>query len=367
MGDESDGDDFERQWKEQSRRNPVDDNAWKRVPIFMESISEKDVLENADAACLSNILHEETSPEERANRLKNSGNNNLKMSFQTKNRNLISSAIDLYTQAIEVQSSDDALNSVIYSNRSQAEIYRENFMKAISDAEKAVALDPENLKAYYRSAYALFKLHKYKESLCILEALDHKTRDSEATQKLVLGLKGKVQEALVRLEENAQKKIHAYVRMRGAHEQACSLLRKLNIQQGPTECCLEEFSEAANAFPSEIKHSNGTSKFEFPVLFVYDSHNQTDFVKSVDWETTILQNLEMVFEELPPWDVERNYSRTSLLRAFFLPSRDGKYHEVSIHSTVKEMMGMTHYVFPGMCAVIHILPPHCELLSVWSA
>lgn len=59
-------------------------------------------------------------------------------------------AIDFYTKAIEKYDSDPAF----YSNRAQANIKLEAYGYAIADASKALELDPNNVKAYWRRAIA---------------------------------------------------------------------------------------------------------------------------------------------------------------------------------------------------------------------
>ena len=52
-----------------------------------------------------------------------------------------------------------------YTNRSFAYIKTESFGYAIEDANKAIELDKDFIKAYYRRATANMALSKFKESL----------------------------------------------------------------------------------------------------------------------------------------------------------------------------------------------------------
>ncbi|PPR98681.1 hypothetical protein GOBAR_AA21987 [Gossypium barbadense] len=55
-------------------------------------------------------------------------------------------AIDLYTQAIELNSQ----NVVYWTNRSLAHTKLEEYGSAIQDATKAIEVDPKYSKGYYR-------------------------------------------------------------------------------------------------------------------------------------------------------------------------------------------------------------------------
>ncbi|CAK8541427.1 unnamed protein product [Lathyrus sativus] len=57
-----------------------------------------------------------------------------------------SHAIDLYTQAIELNSQ----SAVYYANRAFAHLRLEEYGSAILDATKAIEVDPKYSKGYYR-------------------------------------------------------------------------------------------------------------------------------------------------------------------------------------------------------------------------
>ncbi|OAA64602.1 serine/threonine-protein phosphatase ppt1 [Niveomyces insectorum RCEF 264] len=70
-------------------------------------------------------------------------------------------AIDLYTQAIEL---DDA-EPTYFSNRAQAYLKTEAYGYAIADATKAIELNPKFIKAYYRRALAAAAILHPKDAL----------------------------------------------------------------------------------------------------------------------------------------------------------------------------------------------------------
>ncbi|KAI3734292.1 hypothetical protein L6452_13757 [Arctium lappa] len=72
-----------------------------------------------------------------------------------------SQAIDLYTQAIELNSE----NAVYLANRALAHTKLEEYGSAIQDASKAVEIDPKYSKGYYRRGAAYLAMGKFKEAL----------------------------------------------------------------------------------------------------------------------------------------------------------------------------------------------------------
>ncbi|KAK4748631.1 hypothetical protein SAY87_015217 [Trapa incisa] len=74
-------------------------------------------------------------------------------------------SIDLYSQAIE----SDHGNADLFAERSQARIKIGSFHDAISDANKAIELNPSMAKAYYRKGFACTKIKDYKTAKVVLE------------------------------------------------------------------------------------------------------------------------------------------------------------------------------------------------------
>lgn len=75
-------------------------------------------------------------------------------------------AVDLYSQAIVINPTDADL----FSDRSQANIKLKNFTEAVSDANKAIELDPTNPKPYLRKGTACFNLEEYQTAKAAFEA-----------------------------------------------------------------------------------------------------------------------------------------------------------------------------------------------------
>uniref|UniRef100_A0A3P8W7R4 Small glutamine-rich tetratricopeptide repeat-containing protein beta n=1 Tax=Cynoglossus semilaevis TaxID=244447 RepID=A0A3P8W7R4_CYNSE len=96
------------------------------------------------------------SPEdiERAEQLKNEGNNHMKEENYR-------CAVECYTKAIDL----DLRNAVYYCNRAAAHSKLGNYTEATCDCERAIGIDPTYSKAYGRMGLALTATNKYPEAI----------------------------------------------------------------------------------------------------------------------------------------------------------------------------------------------------------
>ncbi|KAF7815769.1 serine/threonine-protein phosphatase 5 isoform X1 [Senna tora] len=92
-----------------------------------------------------------------------------------------SQAIDLYTQAIELNSR----NAVYWANRAFAHLRLEEYGSALQDATKAIEVDPKYSKGYYRRGAAHLAMGKFKEALKDFQQVKKMCpNDPDATKKL---------------------------------------------------------------------------------------------------------------------------------------------------------------------------------------
>ncbi|KAK4398174.1 Serine/threonine-protein phosphatase 5 [Sesamum angolense] len=96
-------------------------------------------------------------------------------------RRINSQAIDLYTQAIEVNKD----NAVYWANRAFAHTKLEEYGSAIQDATKAIEIDPKYSKGYYRRGAAYLAMGKFKDALKDFQQVKKLCpNDPDATKKL---------------------------------------------------------------------------------------------------------------------------------------------------------------------------------------
>uniref|UniRef100_A0A3Q3N7B7 Small glutamine-rich tetratricopeptide repeat-containing protein beta n=1 Tax=Labrus bergylta TaxID=56723 RepID=A0A3Q3N7B7_9LABR len=115
--------------------------------IFLNSLLKNDNLTLPESS---------PSPEdiERAEQLKNEGNNHMKEENYR-------CAVECYTKAIDL----DLRNAVYYCNRAAAHSKLGNYTEATGDCERAIGIDPSYSKAYGRMGLALTAMSKYPEAI----------------------------------------------------------------------------------------------------------------------------------------------------------------------------------------------------------
>ncbi|XP_049415217.1 serine/threonine-protein phosphatase 5 isoform X1 [Solanum stenotomum] len=92
-----------------------------------------------------------------------------------------SQAIDLYTQAIELNGE----NAVYYANRAFAHAKLEEYGSAIHDGTRAIEIDPRYSKGYYRRGAAYLAMGKFKDALKDFQQVKKLCpNDPDATKKL---------------------------------------------------------------------------------------------------------------------------------------------------------------------------------------
>ncbi|TVU17044.1 hypothetical protein EJB05_33054 [Eragrostis curvula] len=95
--------------------------------------------------------------------------------------NKFSQAIELYNQAIELNSS----NAVYWANRAFAHTKLEEYGSAVQDATKAIEIDPRYSKGYYRRGAAYLAMGKFKDALKDFQQVKRICpNDPDATRKL---------------------------------------------------------------------------------------------------------------------------------------------------------------------------------------
>jgi DnaJ homolog subfamily C member 7 len=101
-------------------------------------------------------------------------NANTLYSSSGSNEGKVKHAIDAYTEALSMDSSNDNYNSILYCNRAACYMKLLDYPSAITDCSQAINLNKDYVKAYQRRATAK----------CEVEAFDDAIKDLEAVKKL---------------------------------------------------------------------------------------------------------------------------------------------------------------------------------------
>lgn len=105
-----------------------------------------------------------TEVEQKAEAIKNEGNKFYK-------ENNLKQAVDKYSEAIQTLPEGHLRRAVFLCNKSMCSLKLEEPGQALIDAETAIAIDPNNIKAYYRKAIAHYALNRIKDSIQSLKTI----------------------------------------------------------------------------------------------------------------------------------------------------------------------------------------------------
>ena len=100
-------------------------------------------------------------------------------------------ALEKYTQAINVKV-ESKNNALYYSNRAFVNLKLENYGSTIQDANMAIKIDPNNIKAYYRRGQAYDNLTKYSEALKDYVFVKSKLPDNKALNEKIVKARNEI-------------------------------------------------------------------------------------------------------------------------------------------------------------------------------
>jgi len=216
-------------------------------------------------------------------------------------------ALDSYNVALQQNITNNELKAICYSNRSAVNLSLGNNGKVIEDCLKAIEYDGKNLKAHWRIACAYFKLEKYSEckQFCT-SGLCLQPENKELNELM--------QKTLQKMNDNEEQKNRILLekkQMNSKLEQRWKELQMEFDKRGIVMGC--------PIFGSQQQYQGDVYKDEndvlhWPVLFLYEEHNQSDFVKDFNENHTFQEHLSYMFQadNLPTWDVEHKYIPSNL-------------------------------------------------------
>jgi tetratricopeptide (TPR) repeat protein len=179
----------------------------------------------------------------------------------------------------------------------------ENYRSTTLDSAAALRINPSNIKAHYRSASALLALDK------VLEALDVASRgvnidpDNVALKKLLEQIRSR---ARVKEAQDRRRLVEQKTKQRERQVLDTALeARRIKLRGSREPPNLEGASIRLSPDPL-----SPTSLLEFPVMLLYPTHNQSDFIKAWAEKDAITDHLSYI---LPlPWDDKNEYKLASV-------------------------------------------------------
>ncbi|KAG1680398.1 hypothetical protein FOA52_015489 [Chlamydomonas sp. UWO 241] len=244
-------------------------------------------------------LKQESTPEEKAEQCKRTGNGKLSLGVKSKNKAYVRESRKLYTDGINEKCSDDKLNSVLFSNRAHVESLLGNWRKCVNDAAEARRLDPTNVKAHFREAKAALKLGLWAQA----EAACVAGQDADGGAPEFAEM---CREAQTKGAEEARAKAVA-----AAKEEAIT---------GPARRVADAIlAKGWRVTMPQVKLESGSTpslevdgSVTWPLMIMYPENMQQDAVQAFGEADTFDAHLDEMFgPDAPPleWDARGEYTR----------------------------------------------------------
>ncbi|TFK94731.1 40S ribosomal protein S7 [Polyporus arcularius HHB13444] len=277
------------------QRIPLDEKlaAFDNVPLFMKSLPE-DSTDDVAISALQSLAYEGT-PDENAQNFKEQGNEYFKGKRYRE-------ALGFYTQGVDAKPEDKALLEALLCNRAACNLELHNYGSVLRDCSKAISINPQSSKAYYRSALALVALERYEEALdCCDRCLqfDQGNKGVRAVREKAAKLK----EEKDRKERERQERIRQE-QLKKARLQTAYRERNIIVNRVPDNV-------ASNPYEPHFDPEDPTnSTMIFPVLFMYPQYATTDLISHFHEDTPFSAHISAMFPPnapQPEWDKKGEY------------------------------------------------------------
>lgn len=206
-----------------------------------------------------------------------------------------SEAVENYTKAIDQRALSDSETSILFSNRAHVNLLLGNYRRALTDAEEAIRLCPDNVKAVYRAAKASLSLDLLDEAKSYCE----KGMENEDMKKLL---------KVVTLKKQEKEEHESQVSRAVVEAKAClSAFENRGVKIGKAM-----YRELTGLKKPVLDQNN---ILHWPVLLLYAEAMTSDFVEDFCETDMFATHLDMMFsDDSPPlpWDKNREYTRDAI-------------------------------------------------------
>ena len=267
--------------------------------------------EDNDALEALRALQYDGTPAENAQSFKEQGNELVQVKKWNDAKEFYSKGIAVLSKRIGEKRESDGdgiaseerekelkLEETCYVNRALCNLELRNYRSTTLDCRNALRLNAKNIKAFYRSAQALFALDK------LSEASDACTRglaiDAGNTALKDINMKIVARAAEVKVEDDRkQKQAVMFQRQRFT---LATALKARKIKTRKTAQPPEMEDATIHLAPDPLSPE---STLQFPVILLYPMHAQSDFIKSFAETDTVSMHLDYIFPL--PWDEKFEY------------------------------------------------------------
>ena len=322
----------------------------------------KDVTENIFESedFLSALESLRTTPEERAERCKDAGNEALRSG-----KSGLEFAVKQYTEGLSEQPQDRVLRAQLFSNRAAAQLMRCNWGFALEDAKSAISEtllpDMSRLRTARRGCTAALRLAKLRDAEHMLAVADKilgtveggsidsgnsPATSSEAVQvqQLRVKLDSAIREEAQMNAMKQEKKLE--------QEQLTRVLKKRGIALGdfPDSQMRDQYIGGNSG--ARIWFDPEQGEMHWPMLFLYPEHQMSDFIQDASEFSSLHDHFVEMFgmegESAPGWDIERAY-RAGALCAYLCFEEDEEIECFALRTDVTLEKLLSHACKMGYC------------------
>ena len=298
---------------------PVTDDDINACALFAtpQSMSGDD-LENHPAkdqlAAIQEVLFSpDATAEEKADHFKEKGNECMKRASQAEMRKgrieWNRDSIQWYTKALDEKCADAKRNSVYLSNRAQAHLNLKNYRSAFDDCKAASEANSGNMKAYWRGAKAAIGLGMPPLALKMAQKGLLQTPGDKELMALVKDAEAKLA-AIAKENDDRRKRVSEDAdALKQQYETVHTMCAARGVMVGAHVSNQRLVTENL-AHPWVEDNGSPMGLVHWPVLFLYDEHDQSDFVQDVAEDVPLIEELHEMFPHVgvTAWDIERKYS-----------------------------------------------------------
>eukprot|EP01063_Lacrimia_lanifica_P013352 TRINITY_DN1999_c0_g4_i1.p2 TRINITY_DN1999_c0_g4~~TRINITY_DN1999_c0_g4_i1.p2 ORF type:complete len:403 (+),score=203.78 TRINITY_DN1999_c0_g4_i1:53-1261(+) len=346
------------------RKRLEDPEGWRELPMFMDENDELDPEKNDMVAALQDIMYNDISPEELAEKCKSNGNQAMKQAAVSKGgtagpKGSYRTALSWYTEGIDAKTSDKKVLGALYANRAQAQLELENYGHCVADCQDALRIDPKDAKCCYRAAKACNAVKKPERAMMFINRglLNHPDHKALQAQKKV------ADEIFSLLAKKKKQADMEKKRNLAGWMESVQLLVDSGIQVGKSELLSSHWNEYGAQGPRLVD-----GVLHLSMIFIYDEYNTSDFITEVQLEHSVYDHLCAMFPPegaVPDWDEKGRY-QTEGLTAFYAVG-DKKVELPQVDQCFHDVLRRKDYVCPGFLPTFHILPFDAPYAKKWRA
>lgn len=249
------------------------------------------------------------------------------------------------------------LKATIYGNIALAHMQLKNWGYVRDSCQKAVDFDAHNVKAWYRMARAHAQLQRWEDAG---NAIDNGLacpgeEENKDLKKLQKQLDARIQKARKQRQQRERARAERVARVKAVWKhckQTNIKLGRVPLVTSVTDDEQDDDEYAESRWHNHLPHSGklpsaGTveSGWTWPCMFLYPSHNQSDFVEHFGENEMLAARMAQMFPEIEdsdetaiPWDYNNEFTCSSLAVYFEVHCSEDDKNKGVVHPEQVEIL-----------------------------